>query len=697
MLDTKIEFLKEISSEKAKILKSELNICTLKDAFEYYPFRYLSKENYQKISQIDSCDIEVQIIGKIISLEEKGSGKKTRLSAVLKDDSSLIELIWFNKISWVKKIIKLNEKVIVYGKPNFFKGSYSISHPEIEVFNFSNQKLNFSMQGVYSSNEKLRSRYLNSRGIYKIINKLINSYSMYIDETLSNEILKNLKLISKKDAIINIHSPKSKLLLKHAKRRLKFEEFFFIQLSALIKKKFTQKKLKSYKFKKIGYFFNNFFEKKLEFELTNAQKKVIKQIRKDLNSGKQMNRLLQGDVGSGKTIIAIMSMLIAKDNGFQSCFIAPTEILANQHFNQVNTILSSIGIKVNLLTGSTKFSMRKKLFNELIDGKIDILIGTHAIFEENVKFKNLGISIIDEQHRFGVSQRSKMWSKNINPPHILVMTATPIPRTLAMTLYGDLDLSIIDELPPGRKPISTLHKFDSNRLAVFEFIKKEISKGRQIYIVYPLIEESKVLDYKDLMDGYESICRHFLKPDYQISILHGKMKSKDKEYEMERFIKGNTNIMIATTVIEVGVNIPNASVMIIESAERFGLSQLHQLRGRVGRGVDKSYCILMSSNKLSNDAKFRLSTMVKTQNGFEIADADLKLRGPGDLMGTKQSGDLNLKIGDLSSDFNIIKYARYEAKKIIKNDPKISHIANKLILREYKKNYSDKIYWSKIS
>ncbi|MCL4135778.1 UNVERIFIED_CONTAM: hypothetical protein GTU68_017576 [Idotea baltica] len=516
-------------------------------------------------------------------------------------------------------------------------------------------------------------------------------------ETLNNNLLSELKLINKSSALLNIHFPKSQELLARAQFRLKFEELFYIQLQLILKNLIHKSKIKGFPFEKVGNYFNGFFKDHLPFELTNAQKRVLKEIRSDMGSNAQMNRLLQGDVGSGKTIVALMSMLIALDNGFQACLMAPTEILSVQHYNGLSDICNVLNIRIELLTGSTKTSKRKKIHEALENGELHILIGTHALLEDKVKFKNLGLAIIDEQHRFGVAQRSKLWKKNTSPPHVLVMTATPIPRTLAMSVYGDLDISIIDELPPGRKEIKTVHRYDSNRLKVFKFIRDEIKLGRQVYIVYPLIKENATMDYKDLMDGYESISRDFPMPDYQISIVHGKMKPADKEYEMQRFIKGETNIMVATTVIEVGVNVPNASVMIVESAERFGLSQLHQLRGRVGRGAEQSYCILMTSHKLSSNGKARIQTMVKTSDGFEIAEVDLRLRGPGDIMGTQQSGILNLKIADIINDNDILKHARFHAKTILNDDPSLSHENNTAILNTYRSMAKYKNIWNYIS
>ena len=697
MLDTPIEFLKGVGPQRAEVLQKELHIFSYRDLLELYPFRYIDKTHFYKINQLKDDLADVQIIGKIIRLKEEGVGRKKRLKAVFEDETSSMELVWFKGVSWIKKSLKRNEQIVVFGKPTLYKGVFSISHPEIETIEAYKKSLVTSMQGVYPSTEKLSSKFLHSKGIAKLMHGLLEQVSKVIPETLSSEIQKEYKLISKRDALLNIHFPKSDVLLAQAIRRLKFEEFFFIQLGLLKMKQHRKKINLSYPFSNIGDHFNSFYKEQLPFELTAAQKRVLKEIRMDVASGKQMNRLVQGDVGSGKTIVALMVMLMAKDNGFQACLMAPTEILATQHVQGLEEMVHAVGMKMALLTGSTKTARRREIHQALESGELDILVGTHALLEDKVKYKNLGIAIIDEQHRFGVSQRSKMWKKNDRPPHVLVMTATPIPRTLAMTVYGDLDISVIDELPPGRKPITTLHKTDKHRLSLFHFLKKEIELGRQVYIVYPLIEESDTLDYKDLMDGYESICRHFPRPQFQVSVVHGRMKSDDKEAEMARFVKGETHIMVATTVIEVGVNVPNASVMVIESAERFGLSQLHQLRGRVGRGAEKSYCILMSDSKLSPDAKFRIKTMVQTQDGFEIANADLKLRGPGDIMGTRQSGLLNLKLGDLSKDSKTLQFARKTAKEILTDDPDLSSDSNRLVKKEYLRAHHNKIQWSDIS
>ena len=697
VLDTPIEFLKGVGPQRAESLQKESAVFRYRDLLELYPFRYIDKTRFHTISQLQTDLTDVQIKGKIVRVKEEGVARKKRLKAVFEDGTSSMELVWFKGVSWVKKSLKVGEELVIFGKPTLYNGSFSMSHPEIETLEAYKSSLVTSMQGVYPSTEKLTLKSLHSKGISKLVHELLGQIIDYIPETLSLTIRKEYKLISKKEALLNVHFPKSEAMLVQAHRRLKFEEFFFIQLAMLKLKQHKKEVYLSYPFSKIGKYFNTFYQEQLPFELTGAQKRVLKEIRLDVASGKQMNRLVQGDVGSGKTIVALMAMLMAKDNGFQSCLMAPTEILATQHFNGLQEMVEAVGMKMALLTGSTKVARRREIHAALESGALDILVGTHALLEDKVRYENLGIAIIDEQHRFGVSQRSKMWKKNQRPPHILVMTATPVPRTLAMAVYGDLDISLIDELPPGRKPINTLHKTDQHRLSMFHFLKQEIEKGRQVYIVYPLIEESKTLDYKDLMDGYEGVCRHFPKPKFQVSVVHGRMKADDKEAEMARFVKGETHIMVATTVIEVGVNVPNASVMVIESAERFGLSQLHQLRGRVGRGAAQSYCVLMSGVKLSKDAKFRLKTMVSTQNGFEIADADLKLRGPGDIMGTRQSGLLDLKIGDLLKDSKILEYARKIAIYILQEDPNLSSDENRLILKEYLRAHQHKMQWSSIS
>jgi len=694
---TSIEYLKGVGPNRADLLKKELGIFTFQDLANLFPNRYLDRTQFYKISQLERTNAEVQIIGKITQIKTVSQNNRKRLIAKFEDDSGTMDLVWFKGHKWIKENLKLNISYVIFGRTNWFNGSYSMPHPEMETLKNYEKSLRPAMQPVYPSTELLSSRGISNRVLYNLMENLFSDSQNYIIETLPKNILETLKLLSKKEALSNIHFPQNQHLLSRAQYRLKFEEFFYIQLQLIRKNLLHKAKIKGYPFSKIGDNFNLFYKNYLPFKLTNAQKRVIKEIRSDLGSFAQMNRLLQGDVGSGKTIVALMSVLIAIDNGFQACLMAPTEILSVQHYNGLVELCKYLNISIYILTGSTKASDRKKIHEKLENGEINLLIGTHALLEDKVKFRNLGLAIIDEQHRFGVAQRSKLWHKNTLPPHILVMTATPIPRTLAMSIYGDLDISIIDELPPGRKEIKTVHRFDANRLRVFKFVRDEISKGRQVYIVYPLIQESEALDYKDLMDGFESISREFHKPTYQISIVHGKMKAKDKEFEMNRFLKGETQIMVATTVIEVGVNVPNASVMIIESAERFGLSQLHQLRGRVGRGADQSYCILMTSHKLSENAKTRIKTMAKTSDGFEIAEVDLKLRGPGDLMGTQQSGVLNLRIADIVKDHDILNIARNAAIDILKSDPSLSLSENLPVKMTYTQLAKYKNIWNFIS
>ncbi len=608
-----------------------------------------------------------------------------------------MELVWFKGHKWLKDAIKINTPYVIFGKLNHFKGVFSIVHPEMDLLEDYKKKLQTKLQPVYSSTDRLVNNGLSTKIFRGYIQSILLQIYEQIQESLSTELIVSQGLIGKKEALLNIHFPTSPEMLEKAQYRLKFEELFFIQLQLVRKKLIRKNKIRGYVFEKVGAVFNEFYSQYLPFDLTNAQKVVLKEIRTDVASKAHMNRLLQGDVGSGKTIVALLAMLLAIDNGFQAAIIAPTEILATQHFNAIQELLQKMNISVDLLTGSSKVKKRREIHEGLENGKLKILIGTHALLEDKVIFKNLGIAIIDEQHRFGVAQRSKMWQKNTLPPHILVMTATPIPRTLAMSVYGDLDISIIDELPPGRKEVKTVHRYDSNRLAVFKFMKQEIEKGRQVYVVYPLIQESQAMDYKDLMDGYESISREFPVPEYQISIVHGKMKAIDKEYEMQRFVKGETQIMVATTVIEVGVNVPNASIMVIESSERFGLSQLHQLRGRVGRGADQSYCVLLSSFKLSSEAKKRLKTMVETSDGFKIAEVDLKLRGPGNMMGTQQSGVLNLKIADVVKDSPILFRARNSALEILQDDQNLTKIKNNRIQKTYTEISKTTGAWSNIS
>ncbi|PQV47853.1 ATP-dependent DNA helicase RecG [Jejuia pallidilutea] len=696
-LQTPIDYLKGVGPNRADLLRKELNIHTYQDLLNLFPNRYIDRTRFYKINELQNNSAEVQIIGKITGFKEVAQKRGKRLVAMFQDDTGSMELVWFRGQKWIRERLKLNTPYVIFGKTNWFGGKFNMPHPDIETIDEHKRGLSSGIQPLYPSTEKLSNKGINNRVLSKIVQQLFLESKGRFVETLSPNILSELKLISKSDALLNIHFPKSQELLAKAQYRLKFEELFYIQLQLILKNLIHKSKIKGFEFEQVGRYFNTFFNNYLPFELTGAQKRVLKEIRADLGSNAQMNRLLQGDVGSGKTIVAFMSMLMALDNGFQACLMAPTEILSIQHFNGLLEWCNHLNINIKLLTGSTKTSERKIIHEALENGELQILVGTHALLEDKVKFKNLGLAIIDEQHRFGVKQRSKLWKKNTLPPNIMVMTATPIPRTLAMSVYGDLDISVIDELPPGRKSIKTVHRYDSNRLNVFRFIRDEIAKGRQIYIVYPLIQESEALDYKDLMDGYASIERDFPKPEYQISIVHGKMKPADKDYEMQRFIKGETQIMVATTVIEVGVNVPNASVMIIESAERFGLSQLHQLRGRVGRGAEQSYCILMTSHKLSNDSKTRLETMVRTNDGFEVADVDLKLRGPGDIMGTQQSGVLNLRIADIVKDKAILQQARFYAKKVLHADPSLGNAENETILNTYRAMSKYKNIWNYIS
>ncbi|MGY8931102.1 MAG: ATP-dependent DNA helicase RecG [Flavobacteriales bacterium] len=696
VLSTPIEYLKGVGPIRAELFKKELRIFSYEDLLMHFPFRYIDKSNIHLISDINEDMPYIQFKGKIIKLEEKGLRKSKRLIAHLRDSSGDIELIWFKSVKWIKSSINLDKEYLVFGKPTFYSGKASLVHPELDILDDESIDSR-GLHGVYSTTEKLINKGLNSRAISRLIKNLIPHLENNIDESLSQAILDKYKLPNKKEALTNIHLSKDLKELERSQKRLKFEELFFLQLHLVKIKMIRNNKYIGYSLSQLGDNFHNYYKNHLKFELTNAQKRVIKEIRIDVKNNKQMNRLLQGDVGSGKTIVALLSMLMAIDNGFQACIMAPTEILAQQHFTTISKELAEMDINVNILTGSKKTKARRELLEELENGKIQLLIGTHALLEDKVKFHNLGFVVIDEQHRFGVAQRAKLWKKNKFPPHILVMTATPIPRTLSMTLYGDLDVSVIDELPPGRKVIKTLWRSDSSRLKIIRFMREQIKVGRQIYVVFPLIDESAKMDYKNLIEGYDSIVREFPLPEFQVSVVHGQMKSEDKEYEMNRFVEGVTDIMVATTVIEVGVNVPNASAMIIESAERFGLSQLHQLRGRVGRGSNQSYCILMSGNKLSNDAKTRLKTLVDTNDGFEIAEVDLKLRGPGDMMGTKQSGILDFKIADIIKDNKILLYARKEVDQLLLDDFELSKSENINIARFYRPYARERMGWSRIS
>lgn len=697
LLSTPIEYLKGVGSQRAEILKKDLGISTYENLLYYYPFRYIDRTRFYKIRELDPELPAIQIIGRVISKELVGEKNTKRFVARLKDETGVMELVWFQGIRWIEKMIEVGSVYIIFGKPTVFNGHFSISHPEIELYKPGQiNKGNICLQPVYSSTEKLKQFGLDTKGIQRLQATLIDQVIRYVEESIPDYILKKYKLPGKARALYDIHFPDNNDVLKAAKQRLKFDELFFIQLKLLRSKMYRTQKFKGSVFENVGYYFNTFYNERLPFELTNAQKRVIKEIRQDTQRGIQMNRLVQGDVGSGKTVVALMIMLLAIDNGFQACLMAPTEILAQQHYLSIKALLGDDFVSVELLTGSTKKKERRVLHERLESGELHILVGTHALIEDAVQFKNLGLVVIDEQHRFGVEQRARLWRKNSIPPHVLVMTATPIPRTLAMTLYGDLDISVIDELPAGRKPIQTIHLYHSQRQKLFGFMREEISKGRQIYIVYPLIKESEKLDLLYLEAGLDAIADVFPLPEYRISIVHGKLNAKDKAYEMQRFLKGETQIMVATTVIEVGVNVPNASVMIIENAERFGLSQLHQLRGRVGRGAEQSFCVLMSGNKLSTDARTRIETMVRTNDGFEIAEIDLQLRGPGNIEGTQQSGVLDLKLADLALDQNILIEARKTVMQILEADPELKTESN-ILLNRYFENKTPGISWDKIS
>ncbi|WKK58893.1 ATP-dependent DNA helicase RecG [Sphingobacterium sp. BN32] len=696
-LITPIEYLKGVGPQKADVLKKELQIFTIGDLLECYPFRYIDKTKFHKIRELHPDMVGAQVLGRLVSLQEVGEKKGKRLLAQFRDDTGVMELVWFQSLSWLKKSLKVGAAYVMYGKPTEFNGTLSVTHPEMELYQQKEKRIgNMSMQPVYSSTEKLKKFNLDSKGIQKLQEAALATVFRTLVEPLPPYILEQHQLMPYAQALLSIHFPQNEQLMAAAIRRLKFEELFIIQLRLLRNKQLNTQKYRGHRFTEVGEKFNSFFSERLPFPLTNAQKRVIKEIRVDTNTGAQMNRLVQGDVGSGKTVVALMSMLLAIDNGFQACMMAPTEILATQHYNGLKELLGDDICNIKLLTGSTPSKARRIIHQELEDGTLDILIGTHALIEDKVRFKNIGFVVIDEQHRFGVEQRAKLWRKNTIPPHMLVMTATPIPRTLAMTMYGDLDISVIDELPAGRKPIKTVHFFENKRLRVFGFMREEIAKGRQIYIVYPLIKESEKMDLLYLEAGLEGLLREFPMPQYQISIVHGKMSVKDKDFEMQRFVKHQTQIMVATTVIEVGVNVPNASVMVIENSERFGLSQLHQLRGRVGRGAEQSYCILMSSNKLSKEGRTRLETMVRTNDGFEIAEVDLQLRGPGDISGTQQSGVLEMKIADLAKDQAILSEARNSVIQIFKEDPNLTAEKNQPLVQILNQRGSA-ISWDKIS
>jgi ATP-dependent DNA helicase RecG len=696
LLDKKVEFLKGVGPKKAAVLAKELSINTLADLLQHYPYRYIDKSRIHKVAEINDETVFYQLVGTIEKMQAHGGQRTTRITAWLRDDTGTLELVWFKSLSWVKTRFVPGKKYVIFGKATLFNGRYNIVHPEVDDYNPEDFSLGESLQGVYSTTEGMKSAGLGSRVIAKLIKTALTQLDGFISETLPRPILASELLLSKGEAMHKIHLPTNSEDIRQAQHRLKFEEYFFFQLNILQSKNLRKQQITGQKFEQVGNYFNTFYHNHLPFALTEAQKRVIREMRADLGSGIQMNRLLQGDVGSGKTVVALMLMLLAADNGFQSALMAPTEILAQQHYQTIIGLIGKMPLKVALLTGSTKKTERNALHKSLQDGNLHILIGTHALIEDTVNFAKLGLVIIDEQHRFGVAQRAKLYEKGTNPPHVLVMTATPIPRTLAMTQYGDLDYSVIDELPPGRKTIITRHVYPSQRLRLIGFMKKQIAEGRQIYVVYPIIKESEKLDLIALQEGYNALLRDFPEPDYHICVVHGKMSSEDKEFEMQRFVKGQAHIMVATTVIEVGVNVPNATVMIIEHADRFGLSQLHQLRGRVGRGADQSYCILVTDFKLTADGKARVQTMVETNDGFRIAEVDLKLRGPGDTQGTQQSGLLQFKLGDLTKDEKLIRRVRTVVEELLSADPHLENPVNECARRQFEKIYQKTFDWSLI-
>jgi ATP-dependent DNA helicase RecG len=698
ILSSPIEYLKGVGPQKADLLKKELGIFTFGDLLEHYPYRHIDRTKINFVQDLTPATEFAQLAGVITNVDIVGQRAGKRMVAQLKDKTGTIELTWFQGLSWVQKTVEAGQSYLVYGRVSFYNGMPQIVHPEIEVLVNSEQggPKNF-LEPVYSTTEKLKARGLSGRQIAKLTKVLMAMVEEKdIPENLPGQVLEQLKLVNRYHAYRQIHFPQSQSEYDEAVKRLKFEELFIAQLRMHLLRSSRHRFSKGVVFDKVGDLFNEFFKDHLPFQLTGAQKRVVKEIRKDTATGRQMNRLLQGDVGSGKTIVAILVMLLAVDNGFQACLMAPTEILAQQHFKTISRLLDKIDVKVKLLTGSTKAAERRKTLKELQEGSLQILIGTHAVIEDTVQFKNLGIVIIDEQHRFGVAQRAKLWEKAGTAPHVLVMTATPIPRTLAMTAYGDLDYSVIDELPPGRQPITTVHRYESHRSKVMDFMRAEIDKGRQVYIIFPLIEESAKMDYENLQKGYENVKAYFPEPKYWISMVHGRQPAEQKELNMKRFVEHDTQIMVSTTVIEVGVDVPNASVMVIESTEKFGLSQLHQLRGRVGRGAEKSYCILLSGSKLGNDARERIRTMVETANGFEIAEKDLELRGPGDIQGTRQSGELNFKLASIVQDRPMLDLARNLAAATIEQDPDLVSAEN-LQLKNFLNQQKGPIVWSKIS
>ncbi len=697
-MKTPIEFLKGVGPKRAEVLSKEFDIRTFEDLLCYYPYRHIDKSHVYHVSDIVEDGSYIQLRGRITEAQVVGQQRGKRLTAQFTDETGSIELVWFNGIKWVQEMLQKKREYIIFGKPTVFNGRWNMTHPEMIDPNAQQEApVPMRFMPLYNTSELAKKKTLDSKAIAKLTANLIPVVKSCIPETLPDDMRDNLKLLPLNEALANIHYPENNQQLSRAALRLKFDELFFTQLKMLLTKQINMRRFQGHVFSKVGDFFNTFYQKHLPFELTNAQKRVIKEIRADLGSGHQMNRLLQGDVGSGKTIIALFIMLIAKDNGYQACLMAPTEILATQHYEKISKQVAPLGLRVEFLSGSTKAAKRRQIHEGLSNGDVDILIGTHALIEDNVVFKNLGLVVIDEQHRFGVEQRAKLWRKNTIPPHILVMTATPIPRTLAMTLYGDLDVSVIDELPQGRKPIVTKHLYEKDRLALFGFMQKQIEQGRQIFIVYPLIKESEKTDLLDLMAGYEAMERAFPPPKYSIGVVHGKMKAEDKDYEMQRFAKNQTQILLSTTVIEVGIDVPNATVMVIENAERFGLSQLHQLRGRVGRGGNQSFCILLSKYELSSDGRKRLEAMVSTNDGFEIANFDLKLRGPGDIQGTQQSGMLDFKIADIVKDEALVAYTRRLAAQVLDNDPGLRRPEHRRLAENVAKMFKGEVNWSVIS
>ena len=694
---TPVEFLKGVGPKRSDALVSELGIRTCMDLLLHLPFRYEDRSQFHRIADIQSEHTAVQMLGVITQAKEVRGARGSRLIAVFDDGEATMELQWFRGAQWILRNLPVQKQVVIYGKPNLYKGKWNIAHPEVELLSHFETRKGDGLHPVYSSTEKLGRQGLHSQGLAKLIRNVAAAVQPAMTETLPERVLKEMKLMGRAEALRTVHAPSSPQEAERAQTRLRFEELFLLQLTLLQHKKTVTKDMPGVRFSEVGDAFNTFYHDRLPFELTDAQKRVLREIRGDLNTGWHMNRLLQGDVGSGKTVVALLTALLAKDNGHQAAIMAPTEILAQQHLEGLREMLGPMEVRVELLTGSVKGAARKTILADLKAGDIDILVGTHALIEPTVVFDKLGLAVIDEQHRFGVAQRAKLWKKAKVAPHILVMTATPIPRTLAMTAYGDLDASILDELPPGRKPIQTVHRTDAARLGVFQFLEDQIAEGRQIYLVYPLIEESATLDHKDLMDGYESIVRRFPAPDYQVAIVHGRMKPEDKAWEMDRFAQGQAQILVATTVIEVGVNVPNASVMVIESAERFGLSQLHQLRGRVGRGASQSYCILMSSSDLGQDARRRLETMCRTNDGFEIAEVDMELRGPGDVMGTQQSGVPDLKVADLVRDRPLLSSARYFAQEVLEADPTLGQPEHMALRESLETALKARSNWVRIS